>query len=54
MLILLQLALYCLLYILLVKCAAGNNGLRCLYFYPKAYIEEAHRRGIADKDAVMK
>ena len=54
MLILLQLALYCLLYILLVKCAAGNSGLRCLYFYPKAYIEEAHRRGIADKDAVMK
>lgn len=54
MLILLQLVLYCLLYILLIKCAAGNSGLRCLYFYPKAYIEEAHRRGIADKDAVMK
>lgn len=54
MLILLQLVLYCLLYILLIKCAAGNSGLRCLYFYPKSYIEEAHRRGIADKDAVMK
>lgn len=54
MLLLVQIALYCLLYILLVKCAVGNSGLRCLYFYPKAYIEEAHRRGIADKEAVMK
>ena len=54
MLLLAQLALYCLLYILLVKCAVENNGLRCLYFYPKEYIEEAHRRGIADKAAVMK
>ena len=49
-----QLVLYCLLYILLVKCAVRNSGLNCLYFYPKEYIEEAHRRGIADKDAVMK
>ena len=50
----LQIALYCLLFFLLVKCAARNSGLNCLYFYPKEYIEEAHRRGIADKDAVMK
>lgn len=49
-----QLILYCLLYILLVKCAVRNSGLNCLYFYPKEYIEEAHRQGIADKDAVMK
>lgn len=48
-----QLALYCLLYILLVKCAARQSGLNCLYFYPKAYIEEAHRRGIADKAVTM-
>ena len=54
MLLLVQIALYCLLYILLVKCAVRNSGLRCLYFYPKEYIEEAHRRGIADKEAVMK
>ena len=25
------------LYILLIKCAVGSSGLRCLYFYPKAY-----------------
>lgn len=34
------------LYILLIKCAVGNSGLRCLYSYSKAYIEEAHRRGL--------
>ena len=50
----LQNVLYCLLYILLVKCAARNSGLNCLYFYPNEYIDEAHRRGIADKDATMK
>lgn len=32
----LQMALYCFLFIVLVKCAAGNSGLNCLYFYPKA------------------
>ena len=52
--LLLQNILYCLLFILLVKCAVRNNGLNCLYFYPKEYIEEAHKRGIADKDATMK
>lgn len=51
--ILLQLVLYCLLFIGMVKCAVRNNGLNCLYFYPKDSIAEAHNRGIADKDAVM-
>lgn len=48
--------MYCtvFLFILLVKCAVRDNGINCLYFYPKEYIEEAHKRGIADKDAVMK
>lgn len=54
MLLLLQMLLYCLLFILMVKCLARDNGQNCLYFYPKEYIEEAHRRGIADKDATMK
>lgn len=52
--LLIQLGLYCLLFALLVKCAAGNSGLNALYFYPKEYIDEAHRRGLADKTAVMK
>ena len=50
----LQIILYCLLYIFLVKCAVKNNGLNCLYFYPEAYIDEAQKRGIADKDSTMK
>lgn len=54
MLLVLQNVLFCLLFISLVKCAARNNGLNCLYFYPKEYIEEAHKRGLADKDATMK
>lgn len=54
MILLLQNVLYCLLFILPVKCAVRNNGMNCLYFYPKEYIEEADRRGLADKDAVMK
>ncbi|MDO4387410.1 MAG: hypothetical protein Q4E18_15555 [Clostridia bacterium] len=54
MLLALQLGLYCLMYILLVKCAVGSSGRNCLYFYPKAYMEEAQRRGIANVDEVMK
>ena len=49
MMIVLQLVLYCLLYFLLVKAVAGNDGLRCLYFYPKEYQEEAFRRGLRKK-----
>ena len=33
---------------------ARDSGINCLYFYPKEYIEEAHRRGIVDKDSTMK
>ena len=54
MLLLLQNVLYCLLYASLVKCAVRNDGRNCLYFYPKEYIEEAQKRGIADKETVMK
>ena len=54
MLFVLQNILYCGLYILLFKCAAKNSGLNCLYFYPDEYIEEAHKRKIADKEATMK
>ncbi len=46
MTLLLQLVLYCLIYILLVKYAVKDSGLNCLYFYPKEYIEKAERRGL--------
>lgn len=52
--LLLQIILFCLLYISMVKYVAGNSGLNCLYFYPEEYIEEAQKRGIADKEATMK
>lgn len=51
---LLQMILYCLLFILLVKCAVRDNGINCIYFYPEEYIDEAERRGLVNKEAVMK
>lgn len=54
MTLLLQNILYCFLYVLLVKCAVRNNGMNCLYFYPPEFIEEAQKRGIADKVSTMK
>lgn len=50
----LQLGLFCLLYIGMVKVAVKDNGLNCLYFYPDDFLDEAEKRGIADKEATMK
>ena len=52
--ILLELVLYCLLFFSLVKGAARNSGRNCLYFYSKEYLDEAQKRGIADKESTMK
>lgn len=49
----LQLCLYCLLFFLPVKAAVRNDGRNCLYFYPKEYIDEAAKRGLADPAATM-
>ena len=49
----LQIVLYCLLFFLLVKCAVRDDGRNCLYFYPAEYINEAQKRGLADKEAIM-
>ena len=54
MLIVLQLILYCFLFYLLVKIELKDNGMNCLYFYPPAFIDEAAKRGLADKAATMK
>ena len=35
--LLLQNILYCLLFILMVKCLVRNDGMNCVYFYPKEY-----------------
>lgn len=44
----------CLLFFLPVKCAVRNDGLNCIYFYPQAYLDEAQKRGLTEKDAAMK
>ena len=49
MMILLELVLYCLLFFLLVKGAARNSGRNS-----KEYLDEAQKRGIADKESTMK
>jgi hypothetical protein len=54
MIILLQLVIFCLLYIGMVKVAVRDSGRNCLYFYPKDYIEKAAELGIADKDETTK
>ena len=53
MLLLFQIILYCLLYLALVKCAVRDSGRNCLYFYPQEFLDEAQRRGIANKDEEM-
>lgn len=52
--LLLQILFYCFLFWLPVRCTVKNSGRNCLYFYPKEFLEEAQRRGLADRDAVMK
>ena len=37
--IILQLALYCALFTLMVKVGVGNNALNGLYFYPKPVLD---------------
>ena len=54
MIVLLQIVLYCLLFMLLVKCAARNSGRNCLYFYPDEYLAEAQKRGLADIEETKK
>ena len=44
----------CLLFFLLVRCAVKNDGLNCIYFSPQAYIDEAQKRGLTEKDTAMK
>ena len=40
--IILQLALYCALFTLMVKVGVGNNALNGLYFYPKPVPEKIY------------
>ena len=54
MTLIIEILSYCLLFVLWVKCAVKDNGIHCLYFYPKEYLDKAHERKIVDKNATMK
>lgn len=54
MLLLLQVVLYCLLLVVLIKCEVKNDGLNCLCFYPPEFRAKAQERGLADEAAAMK
>ena len=52
--IILQLILYCLFYMGLVKLYAGNNAVNALYFYPKPVQERAIALGLTDAETMGK
>ena len=52
--IILQLALYCALFTLVVKIGVGNNALNGLYFYPKPVQEKVYELGLADRETVAR
>lgn len=52
--IILQLALYCALFTLMVKIGVGNNALNGLYFYPKPVQEKVYELGLIDRETVTR
>ena len=52
--ILIQLVLYCLLLVVIVKVAVRDNAVNGLYFYPKEVQEKAYEIGLTDRETVRK
>ena len=52
--IVLQLILFCELFILMVKLGIGNNALNALYFYPKPVQERVYELGLTDRETVAR
>jgi len=50
----LQLALFCILFTLMVKIAVGGNPLNGLYFYPKPVQEKVFALGMTDRETVAR
>ena len=48
--IVLQLVLFCALFTLMVKLAAGGSALNALYFYPKPVQERVYALGLTESD----
>ena len=49
-----ELILFCGLFTLMVKMAAGNDGLNALYFYPREFQNIAYERKLADRENVRR
>ena len=52
--LILQLTLFCLLFLAMVKALVRSSGKNCLYFYPQPYLAEAQKRGLADPAALLR
>lgn len=52
--IILQLALFCAFFTLMVKLGVGDNALNGLYFYPKPVQERAYEIGLTDRKTVSR
>ena len=52
--IVLQLALFCSLFTLMVKLAVGGSALNGLYFYPKPVQEKVYALGLTDRETVAR
>ena len=52
--IVLQLALFCALFTLMVKLAVGGSALNGLYFYPKPVQEKVYALGLTDRETVAR
>lgn len=50
--IILQLILFCGLFILMIKLGVGNNALNALYFYPKPVQERVYELRLTDRETV--
>ena len=50
--IVVQLALYCALFTLMVKLGVGNDALNGLFFYPKPVQERVYALGLTDRETV--
>lgn len=52
--IVLQLALFCALFTLMVKLAVGGSALNGLYFYPKPVQEKVYALGLTNRETVAR
>ncbi|MBR3211468.1 MAG: hypothetical protein IKF70_00005 [Firmicutes bacterium] len=52
--IILQLALYCALFTLMVKAGVGSSALNGLYFYPEPVRERVYELGLTERETVAK